>query len=188
MNWHFDSYKHRQSLQVGLKHIQCVNIQNIIQSWITGWFPVSHLWICFAFTSVNEWTSLWRSLTDQINEKGTELDYWQRGRSTVNILSLSVRWGQLQRAVAAVWARVLPIWGRNAHGALISNRSSPPLLLMACGSFLLLLLLLLCTQSIDWRCWPAPTARCRGREVIGVVCGCVAVCLHQIPPERLYMQ
>lgn len=128
------------------------------------------LWICFLhfFQTMNF------DLKDEINEKWTELDTWQCGRCTINILPLSVRWGRLQRAVAAVWARVLPIWGRNAHGALISDRSSPPLLLMACGSFLLLLLLL-CAQSIDWRRWPAPTARCRGREVIGVVCVWVCV-------------
>lgn len=117
------------------------------------------------------------------------LNQWEVNRiglPTVWMLSLSVcveAWQQ--RAMAAVWPHVLPIWGRNTHGALISNRSSPPLLLMACGSFLLFLLLF-CSQSIDRRSWPAPTARCQGREVIGVVCGCV--CLYQTTPVGLCMQ
>lgn len=87
-------------------------------------------------------------LIAEINGQWTELGYWQCGRCTVNILPLSVWWGRLLRAVAAAWARVLLIWGRNAHGALISDRSSPPLLLMACGSFFLSPPPLL--RSINW--------------------------------------
>lgn len=62
-----------------------------------------------------------------------------------------------------------PVQGTNVLAALISDKSSPPPLLMACGS----ILLLLCSRSIDWRCWPAPTAHRPGRGVIGVVCVCV---------------